>query len=222
MQANSNTYAPLNVLKVLYNKIINLNQNVKVLSIATRVDTISDELIAYLTRLNEKMEIWIELGLQTIHNTTHQLLNTCYTKEDFDKIIIKLNKVNIKVVVHIINGLPYEDENMMLDTIKHLNNYKIFGLKIHSLYILKNTKLEQMYNETNFKLLTKDEYIRIVSNQLSILNKDVIIHRISGDAPRNQLVAPLWTLKKFVIMNEIDKYMKTNTLYQGNRDKKRT
>lgn len=214
-QANTNTYAPLDKLKNLFEEAINLDPNIVVISIATRPDCLDDEIIAYLSDLNKRIPVWIELGLQSIHEKTAKFINRGYTLQVFNNVIIKLNKANIDVIIHIINGLPYETKDMMLETVQYLNQFKIQGIKIHSLFVLKNTILGKMYENKPFKMLTLAKYVDIVCEQLAILNSDVIIHRVNGDAPRELLIAPLWSLKKLVVMNEIDKEMKLRNYYQG-------
>ena len=214
-QANTNTYKPLNELKQLFEEAITLNENIVAISIATRPDCLSDEIIEYLSDLNKRIPVWIELGLQTINEETAVLINRGYTLDVFEDSVIKLRKHNIETIVHIINGLPYETETDMLDTVQYLNKFDIQGIKIHSLFILKGTPLEEYYYETNFKVLSLEEYVTITSKQIAILKDSIIIHRINGDAPRDLLIEPLWSIKKLVVMNEIDKYLKVNNLYQG-------
>lgn len=214
-QANTNTYKPLNELKQLFEEAITLNENIVAISIATRPDCLSDEIIEYLSDLNKRIPVWIELGLQTINEETAVLINRGYTLDVFEDSVIKLRKHNIETIVHIINGLPYETETDMLDTVQYLNKFDIQGIKIHSLFILKGTPLEEYYYETNFKVLSLEEYVTITSKQIAILKDSMIIHRINGDAPRDLLIEPLWSIKKLVVMNEIDKYLKVNNLYQG-------
>ena len=214
-QANTNTYKPLNELKQLFEEAITLNENIVAISIATRPDCLSDEIIEYLSDLNKRIPVWIELGLQTINEETAVLINRGYTLDVFDDAVIRLRKHNIETIVHIINGLPHETEIDMINTVRHLNELDIQGIKIHSLFILKGTPLEEYYYETNFKVLSLEEYVTITSKQIAILKDSMIIHRINGDAPKDLLIEPLWSLKKLVVMNEIDKYLKVNNLYQG-------
>ena len=214
-QANTNTYKPLNELKQLFEEAITLNENIVAISIATRPDCLSDEIIEYLSDLNKRIPVWIELGLQTINEKTAVLINRGYTLDVFEDSVIKLRKHNIETIVHIINGLPYETETDMLDTVQYLNKFDIQGIKIHSLFILKGTPLEEYYYETNFNVLSLEEYVTITSKQIALLKNSVIIHRINGDAPRDLLIEPLWSIKKLVVMNEIDKYLKVNNLHQG-------
>jgi len=213
-QANTNTYAPLPVLKEKYETILKLD-NVVGLNIGTRADAISDECLDYLEELSKRTYLTIELGLQTIHEKTSILINRCHTLECFEDMVNKLRERNISVVVHIINGLPYETKSMMIDTVKYLSKLDIQGIKIHMLSILKNTKLEELYKKENFKLLTRDEYINIVCDQLEYLREDIVVHRITGDPKVSDLIEPDWLIKKVTILNDIDKEMKKRNTYQG-------
>ncbi len=213
-QANTNTYAPISVLKEKYETILKL-PNVVGLSISTRPDAISDDVLDYLEELNQKTYLTIELGLQTIHEKTSKLINRCHTLECFDEMVKKLKKRKINVVVHIINGLPYETKEMMLETVRHLNKLHIDGIKIHMLHILKNTLLETMYQKQKFHVLTKEEYVDIVCDQLEILRDDIVIHRITGDPKSDDLVEPAWLIKKFGVLNDIDKELERRNTFQG-------
>lgn len=214
-QANSNTYAPLNRLKELFETAIHLDPNIVMISIATRPDCLDDEIIEYLSELNQRMPVQIELGLQTIHEKTAQLINRGHDLKTFDHAVKRLREKNIEVVCHIINGLPFETKDMMIDTVKHLNQLDIQGIKIHMLHIMEKTIMGVKYKQNPFKLLTLEEYVDIVVNQILWLRKDIIIHRLTGDAPSDMLIAPIWTKKKFVTTNEIDKALRKLNLYQG-------
>ncbi len=213
-QAHTNTYAPIDILKEKYESILKL-PNVVGLSIATRPDAISDECLDYLENLSKKTFLTIELGLQTIHKKTSLLINRCHTLEIFDDMVKKLRSRNINVVIHIINGLPYETKEMMLETIKYINSLDIQGVKIHMLHILKNTKLEKLYNKEHFKILTKEEYIDIVCEQLAYLRPEIVINRITGDPVKEDLIEPTWLIKKFCVLNDIDKELVRRNFYQG-------
>ena len=215
-QANTNTYAPLDILKEKYETILKL-PNVIGLSIATRCDAISDECLDYLEDLSKRTFLTIELGLQSMHDKTLKLINRGHDLKSFDECVKKLKQRNINVVVHIINGLPFETKDMMLATVKHLNSLKIDGIKINMLHVLKNTELEKLYNETHFHILTKQEYIDIVCDELEILNEKIVIHRITGDPTKEDLIEPTWLLKKFCVLNDIDKEMVRRNSYQGKR-----
>ena len=213
-QANSNTYDKVAILKEKYESVLSL-KDVVGLSIATRPDAITDECIEYLSELNKKTFLTIELGLQTIHESTSILINRCHTLKCFEDMVKKLRKHNINIVVHIINGLPYETKEMMIETIKYLNKLDIQGIKIHALSVLKNTKLADIYKEEKFKLLTKEEYIDIVCDQIEYLRSDIIIHRLTGDPDPKDLIAPSWINEKIFILNEIDKTLNSRGTYQG-------
>ena len=213
-QANTNTYADVNILKEKYETILNLN-NVVGLNIATRPDSITDECLDYLEELSKKTYLTIELGLQTIHDKTSKFINRCHSLNCFEDMVKELRKRNINVVVHIINGLPYETKEMMIDTVKYLSNLDIQGIKIHMLSILKDTKLAEIYKLENFKLLTRDEYIDIVCDQLEYLREDIVVNRITGDPKVSDLIEPDWLVKKVTILNDIDKEMTKRNTYQG-------
>ena len=215
-QAHTNTYAPLPILKEKYETILNI-ENVIGLSIATRPDAISDDVLDYLEELSKKTYIAIELGLQSIHKKTSIFINRCHTLECFEECVSKLRERNINIVVHIINGLPYETKDMMVETVKYLNKLDIQGIKIHMLHILKNTKLEKIYKEHPFKVLTKEEYIDIVCDQLEYLKPEIVIHRITGDPNQDDLIEPSWLDKKLCILNDIDKELEKRKTYQGFR-----
>ncbi|MBQ6285658.1 MAG: TIGR01212 family radical SAM protein [Bacilli bacterium] len=214
LQANTNTYAPVNVLKEKYETILNL-PNVIGLNIATRCDALPDDVIDYLSELNKRTDLTIELGLQTIHESTSKLINRGHTLECFEEAVKKLRNKNIDVVVHIINGLPFETKEQMIETVKYFSKLDIQGIKIHMLFIEKGTKLEELYNKTHFHVLTKEEYIDIVCDQLELLNEKVVIHRITGDPIKKLLIEPKWLLKKVSVLNDIDKEMSKRNTYQG-------
>lgn len=213
-QANTNTYAPVEVLKEKFEPILKLD-NVVGLSIATRCDAITDECLEYLDNLNKRTNLTIELGLQTIHEKTSKLIRRGHTLEEFENAVKRLREKNIEVVVHIINSLPYETKEMMMDTIKYINKLDIQGIKIHMLHVIKNTDLEKMYNEEKFSLLTRDEYINLVCDQLEILKNNIVVHRLTGDPMKEELVAPTWTIKKIDVLNGIDKELAKRDTYQG-------
>ena len=215
-QAHTNTYAKVEKLKNLYEKILS-QENVIGLNIATRPDAITKECLDYLTELNKKTYLTIELGLQTTNEKTSKLINRCHTLTCFEEMVNKLRERNIDVVVHIINGLPYEAKEDMLNTIKYLNSLDIQGIKIHMLSILKDTPLEKLYEKEHFKMLTKEEYIDIVIDQLELLRPDIVIHRITGDPKVDDLVEPNWLVKKFCVLNDIDKEMAKRNTYQGKK-----
>lgn len=219
-QANTNTYAPIERLKECFEPFIERDDCIG-LSIATRSDSITDECLDYLEDISKRTYLIIELGLQTIHEKTSKLINRCSTLDNFDKMVKKLKQRNINVVAHIINGLPYETEEMMIETVKHLNNLNIDGIKIHMLGILKDTPLEKYYQNNKFHILTKEEYVNIVVKQLEYLSEEIVIHRLTEDPNPNDIIEPTWLTKKFTILNEIDKIMSTKNLYQGDKVKEK-
>ena len=199
-QARTNTYASVGTLKKMYEEVLSL-PDVIGLNIATRCDAITDECLEYLTELNKKTHLTIELGLQTIHEKTSKLINRCHTLEQFDTMVKKLRERHINVVVHIIDGLPNETEDMMLETVRHLNNLDIQGIKIHMLHVIKDTGMAELLKKTNFHVLTKEEYIDIVIKQLEILDPKIIINRITSDPDENTLIEPKWLLEKCQLLN---------------------
>lgn len=213
-QARTNTYAPVETLKELYETILK-QENVIGLNIATRPDAITDECLDYLEELNKKTYLTIELGLQTSNEKTSKLINRCHTRKCFEDMVTYLRERKIDVVVHIINGLPYETKEDMLETARYLNNLDIQGVKIHMLSVIKDTPLATMFKNEKFHLLTKEEYIDIVVEQLELLREEIVIHRITGDPKLDELVEPSWLTKKFCVLNDIDKEMVKRNTYQG-------
>lgn len=213
-QARTNTYAPLDVLKAKYEEVLAL-PDVIGLNIATRCDAISDECLDYLVDLNKRTFLTIELGLQTIDSGTSKLINRCHSLEQFDLMVKKLRDRHINVVVHIINGLPGETENMMLETVRHINTLGIQGIKIHMLHIIKDTGMANYYLNKNFHILSKEEYIDIVIRQLEVLDPKIVVNRITSDPDKDSLLEPSWLLEKCQLLNDIDKEMKKRDTYQG-------
>ena len=215
-QANTNTYAPVNVLKDKYEEVLKIDGVVGI-NIATRSDSITDECLDYLEELNKKTFLNIELGLQTIHEKTNILINRKESLQEFELMVNKLRSRGINVIIHIINGLPYETKEMMLETVKYVNNLDIQGIKIHMLHIIKDTKLADLYYKEHFHVLTREEYVDIVCDELELLREEIVINRITGDPDPNDLIEPTWLIKKFGVLNEIDKEMKKRNIYQGDR-----
>ena len=215
-QANTNTYAPVNILKTKFEPILKM-PNLVGLSIATRSDCINEECLNYLKDLNTRTNLTIELGLQSMYDETLKYINRGHDLNNFITCVKKLKESNIKVVVHIINGLPGETKEMMINTAKFLNDLDIDGIKIHMLHVIKNTPLADIYLARPFPILTKDEYIDIVVSQLEVLKPKIVIHRLTGDPKKEDLIAPDWVLKKFVVLNDIDKEMKRRDTYQGSK-----
>lgn len=213
-QANSNTYGPVEKLRNCIEPFIN-KKDVVAISIATRPDCLEDEILEYLDSVNKRCDLWIELGLQTIHDKTAKLINRGHSYLEFIEGLNKLRHLNINVCVHIINGLPFETYEMMLTTAKEIGKLNIQALKIHMLYVIKNTKLHQMYQNNEFTMLNRDEYIDLVTEQLSYLPENIVIERLTGDGNVNDLIAPDWSIKKVTILNDIDKLMVKKNYVQG-------
>ena len=215
-QAYTNTYAPLEVLKEKYETILGL-EDVIGLSISTRPDCLPDDVVEYLGELNKRTNLWVELGLQTIHDSTSKLINRGHDYQTFLDGVEKLKSKNIKVIVHIINGLPGEDYNMMMETAKAVGNLGVDGIKIHLLHVIKNTPMEKMLENGMLKLMTQEEYINLVCDQLEALPDEMIVHRLTGDGKREDLVGPLWSLKKWEVLNQIDATLKERGTFQGSK-----
>lgn len=213
-QSGTNTYNDKNLVKGYIDKLLILPKVIGI-DIATRPDCLSDEWLDYLDELNKKTFLIVELGLQSSNNHTLKFINRGHDKEIFKEAVEKLHERNIFVVAHIINGLPYETKEDMINTIKFVNDLKIDGIKIHMLYIAKNTPLASYYENNKFHILTREEYIDIVCDQLRLLNPDVVVMRITGDPELNELVTPEWLIKKFMVLNGIDQEMVKRNIYQG-------
>lgn len=214
LQANTNTLDTVENLKKIYEPLINA-ENVVGFAIATRPDSISDEVLKYLEDINKRTFLMVELGLQSSYDKTLEYINRGHDVKSFEIMVKKLKKRNIFVVAHIINGLPGETKDMMINTAKYLNKLNIDAIKIHMLHIVKNTKLAQIYEKKPFHILTKEEYIDIVCEQLSYLKPEIVIERITGDPIIENLITPTWLTKKFILLNDIDKEMKKRNYYQG-------
>ncbi len=215
-QAHTNTYAPLEVLKEKFEPVLE-QDGVVGLSIATRADCLSDDVIDYLYDLSKRTYLIVELGLQTIFDKTGELINRCHTYREFLNGYKKLSERGINVCVHLIIGLPGETKKMMLKSVKEVAKLKPHAVKLHLLHILKGTRLAKMYENNEFKTLTREEYVDIIVDALEILPEETIIQRLTGDGAKDSLIAPLWSLKKFCVLNEIDKEMVRRNSYQGCR-----
>ena len=215
-QAGSNTYAPVERLRQMYETALSI-ENCVGMSIATRADCIDEQKAALLGELAKRTYLTVELGLQTVHDSTALAMNRCHTFADFLKGYELLRKNGVNVCVHIIDGLPGETHEMMLETARELAKLDLHIVKIHLLHVLKNTELAAMYERGEFETLTMQEYVDIVCDQLEVLPKQFVIGRVTGDGARDELVAPMWSLKKFCVMNEIDKELGRRNSYQGIR-----
>lgn len=214
-QAFSNTYGSIEKLKETFEPFIN-KENVIGMSIATRCDCITQEIVDYLKTLKVHFkEFWVELGLQSANAKTMKLLNLGYTYKEFERAVKMLANANIDVIVHIIDGLPYESKQDQINTIKKINKLPFKGLKIHVLNVLENTKLGHMYLNNEFEVISEDEFVDIAISQLEILKDDVVIHRIGADSKVDDLIAPSWVSKKMKIVDKIDVLMDKQDIYQS-------
>jgi len=213
-QAYTNTYAPVNILREKYETSIN-QEGVVALAIATRPDCLSEEILDLLEEFSKRVYVWVELGLQTTNEKTARLINRGYNLETFEIALRKLNERKIDVVVHTIFGLPGESKEDMLNTVKFIADRPIKGIKFHLLHLMKNTQLEKLYEQGKLKFMEEDEYIEILCEALARLPLDVVIHRLTGDAPRELLIGPMWSLKKWEILNAIDRKLIEKDIIQG-------
>lgn len=210
----TNTYAPIEKLKSLYEEALEI-PGVVGLAIATRPDCLDEEVMKYLSELNKRTFLWVELGLQSIHDKTSRFIRRGYPLEIYDKAISNLKIENIRIVTHLIIGLPYETREEIIQSIKYVGNTMTWGIKIHSLYIQRDTDLYKYFERNPFRILNKGEYVEIVTEGLMYLPKDFIIHRITGDADKNLLVEPKWSGDKLSVLAQIDSVMKEKDIYQG-------
>ncbi len=213
-QAYTNTYASLETLKKYYEVILK-QDHVVGLHIATRPDCITEDMIEYFKELSTRCDFWIEIGLQSSNDATAKVLNRGHTFLEYEECVRKLRSNGIQVCTHIINGLMNETEQDMLQTIKDVVRVGVDGVKIHMLHIVKNTALAKLYQAIPFDILTREQFVEITVKQLRLIPKEVVIFRIGGDAPSEMLIAPDWTRKKFVTLNDLDKLMKNLDVYQG-------
>jgi len=213
-QAYSNTYAPLETLKGLFEPFIHMDE-VIALAIATRADCLSDETIAYLDQLCLKKDIVLELGLQSIHDETALAMNRGHDFDTFLNTYKKLQKTKLKVVIHLMNGYPGESKSMMVETAKVIGQLRPYGIKIHMLNVLKHTALGKAYQLNPFDMLDQEEYENLVIHQLQLIPQEVVIMRLTGDGLANEILAPLWVKHKRSVLNGIDKKMRRRNINQG-------
>lgn len=213
-QAHTNTYAPSDVLRSRFEPVL-AREGVVGISIATRADCLADDALEYLSELNERTYLIVELGLQTIFDETGEKINRCHTYAEFLEGYEKLRERGINVCIHLIDGLPGETKEMMLESAAAAARLNPHCVKLHMLHILKGTKMAEQYLNGAFTLPTLGEYTDIIVSQLELFPPETVIQRVTGDGGRDSLIAPLWSLKKFVVMNEIDKLMVKRDTYQG-------
>jgi len=215
-QAYTNTYAPVEVLREYYETILE-QPGVVGLSIATRPDCLPDDVIEYLAELNERTYLWVEMGLQTIHERTSLLINRAHDTDCYYEAVEKLRKHGIRVCTHIIYGLPLESHEMMLDTCRAVSHMDVQGIKIHLLHLMRKTPMVKQHEEGLVRFLEMDEYVKLIVDSLEMLPPEMVVHRLTGDAPRNLLIGPMWSLRKWEVLNAIDAELKRRDTWQGKR-----
>lgn len=211
-QNHTNTYAPAEKLRTLYDSALG-RDGMLGLAIATRPDCLGNEVLDLLSEYNEKTFLWVELGLQTSKESTGEYINRCFSDEIFSKACKDLRERNIRFVIHLIEGLPGESREDMMNSARFALNEKPFGLKLHMLHVMKGTRLA----ETDLSLMSMEEYISLICDILEISSPEVTIHRLTGDAPHSTLIAPEWTYNKHTVLNEIQKEFKRRGSFQGFR-----
>ena len=210
----TNTYAEVSYLRKIYEEALS-HEKIVGLAIATRPDCLEDDVLELLAELNKKTFLWVELGLQTVNDDVAKYFNRAYETEIYKEASEKLNKLNIKFVTHIIIGLPKEENDDYLKTAIFAQNCGTWGIKLHLMYVVKNTPLEKLYLNGDLKVNTKEEYVEKVVNVLENISSEVVVHRLTGDGDRETLVAPLWSIKKIDVLNSIHKELKRRNTYQG-------
>lgn len=213
-QAYTNTYGPIGRLRDMFMEAI-AQPEIAVLSIATRPDCLGDEVLSLLAELNERKPVWVELGLQTIHEKTAAFIRRGYPLPVFDEAMEALAERKIETVVHTILGLPGETPEMMLDTVRYVSRTPASGIKLQLLHILKNTDLAEYYARTRFPVLSMEEYVDLVVRCLEVCRPDLVIHRLTGDGPSDLLTAPLWSQAKRTVLNAIHRELKLRNTWQG-------
>lgn len=213
----TNTHDTVDVIRERYEQAIN-EPGVVGINIGTRPDCLPDETIAYITELSERMHVTVELGLQTTYDETSKIINRAHTYDLYVKTVKRLRELapKVEIVSHLINGLPGENHEMMVENVRRcVTDNEIDGIKLHLLHLMTSTKMQRDYHEGRLRLLSMDEYVDIICDQLEIIPKNIVIHRITGDAPRDMLIGPMWSLKKWEVLNAIDKEMERRGSYQG-------
>ena len=213
-QSYTNTYAPVSYLRQLFTAAI-LHPEIRVLSIATRPDCLPEEVLDLLEELNQIKPVWIELGLQTIHPDTARLIRRGYELDCFTDAKNRLRRRGLEVIVHVILGLPGEDRTQMLETVSWLGSNDIQGIKLQLLHILKGTDLALLYEQAPFPVMSMEEYLDLVIDCVSLLPPEIVIHRITGDGPKNLLIAPLWSANKRLVLNTLTRRFQERGITQG-------
>lgn len=213
----TNTHDTVDVIRERYEQAIN-ESGVVGINIGTRPDCLPDETIAYIAELSDRMHVTVELGLQTTYDETSQIINRAHTYDLYVETVKRLRQLapKVEIVSHLINGLPGETHDMMIENVRRcVTDNEIDGIKLHLLHLMTSTKMQRDYHEGRLKLLGMEEYVNIICDQLEIIPKNIIIHRITGDAPRDMLIGPMWSLKKWEVLNAIDQEMERRGTYQG-------
>ena len=210
----TNTYADIETLKARYDDAL-FDERIKILAIGTRPDCISEEVAELIASYKDRRDVWVELGLQTSSDATAELINRGYKSEVFTEAVRILNKYEIPVVAHIMIGLPGESDSDIHRTVDFLSTHKLFGLKIHSVYVMKGTRLARLFDEGKYTPVTLDDYVRLATYVITHVSPEIILHRITGDCPRDMLVAPLWNENKNTVISAIQTKLKQGGLYQG-------
>lgn len=213
-QAYTNTYAPADYLRSIFLDAL-ADPDVVILSIATRPDCLSSEILDLLEELNQIKPVWVELGLQTIHPETSHFIRSGFTLDCFHEAAASLNQRRIPVIVHVILGLPGENREQMLETVSHVGHLPVFGVKLQLLHVLSDTDLGRLYQESPFPLLTRDSYCELIADCLELLPEHITIHRLTGDGPKELLIGPLWSSAKRSVLNQIHKTLKERDTWQG-------
>lgn len=215
-QAYTNTYAPAEQLRQMYELILE-QKDVVGLAIATRPDCLPDDVVELLAELNERTYLWVELGLQTVHNHIGELINRGHDYQCYVEAVKKLRQHNIRICAHIIYGLPQETDEMMLETAREVSKLDVQGLKIHLLHLLKKTPMVKQYEQGLLTFLELDQYVNLVVRTLEMMPPELIIHRVTGDGPSNLLIGPMWSLKKWDVLNSIDRQLREENTWQGKK-----
>lgn len=214
----TNTHAPVKTLRFRFEQVVN-QPGVVGIMIATRPDCLPPDTVEYLAELNQHYYMWVELGLQTIHDETSQRINRAHDYACYLEGVNKLRQHDIRVCTHLINGLPGEDYDMMMETVDRVcQDSDIQGLKIHLLHLMRKTKMMLDYKAGRLQLMEMDDYVNLVCDQLEIIPPEIVIHRLTGDAPRDTLVGPMWSLRKWEVLNAIDHEMARRNSFQGCRN----
>lgn len=217
-QAYTNTYAPVDELREKYMSILNLDDVVGI-AIATRPDCLSDDVLGLLEEISKKTYLWVELGLQTINENTAKIINRGYRLETYIEAVNNLKKRNIDVVTHVILGLPGETQEDMIDSVRFVANTDTSGIKLHLLHLMKGTRMVKLYEKGELNFLTMDEYCNLIVRAIEILPENMVVHRITGDSPRSLLIEPIWSLKKWEVLNAIDREFIELDTWQGKKYK---